>query len=58
MNPFSEAEIQEKIRHTPKEVVLGSGKDAVRMTWLIPDGDVEPVVCAGIQTALRHQPIT
>ena len=49
---FSEDEVYEKIRLAPKQIVLGDGKDAVKLVPLVPDGDIEPVVCAGIQTAL------
>ena len=47
----TEKELQSAIDSCPQEVVLGQGDDQVRMVHRDVEGDQEPIVVAGIQTA-------
>jgi len=49
---FTEDEILELLDSAPDHVVLGEGADAVTMLHLEVEGDVEPIVAGGIQTAI------
>ncbi|MGI6285059.1 monomethylamine:corrinoid methyltransferase [Neomoorella humiferrea] len=49
---FTEQEIKEALVAAPSELVLGEGNDAVKMVHRDVEGEQEPIVCAGIQTAL------
>ncbi|MCW3975303.1 MAG: monomethylamine:corrinoid methyltransferase [Candidatus Bathyarchaeota archaeon] len=50
---FSEEEIKEFLKtSTGKDTGLGEGGDAVKMLHRSTGDDIEPIVCAGIQTAI------
>ena len=48
---FSEQEVKEALEAAPRELIMGEGNDAVKMVHRDVEGDQEPIVCAGIQTA-------
>jgi methylamine--corrinoid protein Co-methyltransferase len=49
---FSEKEIKQALANVPREVIFGSGKDAVTVQHREVEGKQGPIVCAGVQTAL------
>lgn len=48
---FSEQEVQEALDKAPSELILGEGQDSVKMVHRSVEGNEEPIVAAGIQTA-------
>lgn len=49
---FTKQEIEAAIAAAPTRVVLGQGADAVELVHRDVEGRQEPIVCAGVQTAL------
>lgn len=49
---FTEEEIKEAMKDAPSEIVVGEGKDAVKLVHRDVEGDQDCVVCAGLQTLL------
>ena len=48
---FTEQEVMEALNEAPSELIMGEGKDAVKMVHRNVEGTEEPIVAAGIQTA-------
>lgn len=48
---FTEQEVKESLEAAPSELIMGEGHDAVKMVHRDVEGQQEPIVCAGIQTA-------
>jgi len=49
---FTEEEINDALAAAPSELTLGEGQDAVKMVHRDVEGEQEPIICAGVQTAL------
>ncbi len=49
---FTRDEIEQALADAPSELVLGAGDDRCHFYSLVPDGDVEPGIFGGIQTAI------